>query len=67
MEHNVGGADRAVRIVAGLVVIGAGVYFHSWWGALGLVLVLTGLMRWCPGYLPFGISTGGRKPEGKSS
>jgi len=67
MEHNVGSADRAIRVIAGLAVIGAGFYFHSWWGALGLVLVVTGLMRWCPGYLPFRISTSGRKPEGKAS
>ncbi|HTK31270.1 MAG TPA: DUF2892 domain-containing protein [Candidatus Saccharimonadaceae bacterium] len=57
MKPNVGGLDRAFRIVLGLVVIGVGVYFKSWWGALGLMPLLTGLLRWCPVYLPFGTTT----------
>jgi hypothetical protein len=28
-----------------------------WWGLIGVPLVLTGLFRWCPAYLPFGIKT----------
>jgi len=67
MEPNVGTVDRVIRIVAGLAVIGAGVYYQSWWGAVGLVLLLTGLMRVCPGYMPFRMSTCGRKPEEKAS
>jgi hypothetical protein len=61
MEANMGTADRVVRLVAGIAVIGAGVYFGSWWGAIGLVLIATSAMRWCPAYLPFGISTRGHK------
>jgi hypothetical protein len=61
MNKNMGSADRTVRIVLGLGLIGAGVYFKSWWGALGLILVATSLIGWCPLYLPFGISTGGAK------
>lgn len=57
MNVNVGGVDRVFRIVAGLVVIGAGIAFHSWWGAVGLIPLLTGLVKWCPAYLPFGLST----------
>ena len=57
MKRNVGGFDRAFRIVVGLVAIGAGVYFHSWWGALGMIPLLTGALRWCPLYVPFGGST----------
>ncbi len=67
MEHNVGTADRAVRIIAGLAVIGAGVYYQSWWGAIGLVLLVTGIMRVCPAYMPLKMSTCGRKPEEKAS
>jgi hypothetical protein len=61
MTANVGGADRILRIVGGLVAIGAGLYFKSWWGLVGVPLVLTGLIRWCPVYLPFGLSTGAAK------
>jgi hypothetical protein len=32
-----------------------------WWGLVGVVLLATGLLRWCPAYLPFGIKTC-RKP-----
>jgi hypothetical protein len=62
MKANVGGMDRVFRIVVGVVVIALGVYFRSWWGALGAIPLLTGLVRWCPVYLPFRMSTceGGR-------
>jgi hypothetical protein len=58
MTCNVGGVDRAARIVVGLAAIGAGMFFKSWWGALGAVPLITGLVRWCPAYIPFGVSTG---------
>lgn len=54
---NVGGADRVVRIVVGLGIIAAGVYFKSWWGAIGVVPLFTAMIGWCPAYLPFGITT----------
>ena len=57
MIRNVGGMDRWFRIVFGLAVIGVGIAYRSWWGALGLVPLLTGLLAWCPVYLPFGTST----------
>ena len=57
MIKNVGNADRAVRVVAGVVIIAAGVYFKSWWGAIGALPLLTGIVRWCPAYFPFGLST----------
>ncbi|MCB9896927.1 MAG: DUF2892 domain-containing protein [Planctomycetes bacterium] len=62
MQCNVGGADRAVRIVLGLAVIGWGVAAANGWGALGVVPLLTGLVRRCPAYLPFGFRT--CPPEG---
>ena len=58
MQHNVGGIDRMARIIAGLAIIAAGLYFKSWWGVVGIVPLLTGTLRWCPAYLPFGIKTG---------
>lgn len=59
MNMNVGSIDRALRIIAGIAGIAAGVYFESWWGAVALVPLLTGLIRWCPAYTVFGISTRG--------
>jgi hypothetical protein len=57
MNRNVGGADRIVRFVLGIAIIAAGFYFKSWWGAVGVLVLLTAAIRWCPAYLPFGIST----------
>lgn len=57
MKRNMGGVDRAVRIVFGLAIIGAGVAFRSWWGAVGAVPLLTGIVGFCPAYLPISFST----------
>jgi predicted transporter len=57
MKQNVGTADRAFRIIVGIVLVGLGVYSQSWWGAVGLAPLLTATVRWCPAYLPFRIST----------
>ncbi len=60
MQANVGGIDRAARIVVGLALVLFAFFSTSpyrWWGLIGFVLILTGLIRWCPLYLPFGIKT----------
>lgn len=57
MRRNMGGADRTIRIVAGAGIIIWGFVAGSWWGAVGLVPVLTGVVGSCPAYLPFGGST----------
>ena len=64
MKRNVGGGDRLFRAVLGIAVIGAGVYFRSWWGALGLIPLGTAILRWCPAYAPFGMSTCEDLPKG---
>ena len=33
MKKNVGSADKILRIIVGIGIIGAGVYYQSWWGA----------------------------------
>jgi hypothetical protein len=60
MEANVGGADRIVRIVVGLALLSLVFVLEGnarWWGLVGLVPIATGLLRWCPAYVPFGIKT----------
>ena len=57
MKCNVGKTDRVLRIAVGAVIILAGLYFQNIWGAVGLVPLLTGLVRWCPAYVPLGLST----------
>jgi hypothetical protein len=57
MKCNVGGIDRVLRILIGAVVLGAGVYLNSWWGAIGAIPLFTGLVGWCPAYMPLNISS----------
>ena len=57
MKKNMGSTDRWIRVILSLLIGAAGIYFKSWWGLLGLVLLATSLINWCPLYVPFGIST----------
>jgi hypothetical protein len=57
MIKNVGGFDRIFRIVVGLAIIAVGIIYKSWWGAIGLIPLVTGLTSRCPMYLPFGLRT----------
>ncbi|MCU7371148.1 DUF2892 domain-containing protein [Paucibacter sp. O1-1] len=58
MNTNVGGIDRVLRITLGLALIGATLYGAIGpWGWIGLLPLVTGLVRICPAYLPFGLST----------
>lgn len=58
MKSNVGGMDKILRIVAGLVLIGlavAGIGIPWTW--IGVLPLATGLINFCPAYAIFGIST----------
>lgn len=57
MKKNIGITDKWIRIVIGLAIGVAGIYFKSWWGLIGLIPLATAFINWCPLYLPFGIST----------
>lgn len=58
MKVNVGTPDRIVRIAAGLALIGLAVIGTIGpWGYLGIIPVLSGLVRVCPAYSLLGIST----------
>ena len=61
MTANIGTADRVIRIVIGLVLFGVGFYFRSWWGLVGLLPILTALIRFCPAYVPFKLNTCARE------
>jgi len=63
MKTNVGTTDRIIRIVAGLIIAGVGVYFKSFWGLLALIPLFTGTVGWCALYAPFRFSTVAGKPS----
>ena len=60
-SKNVGGIDRILRVVAGLVLIGLFFAFPdaSWryWLLIGVVPLITGLFSMCPLYSILGINT----------
>jgi hypothetical protein len=58
MTKNEGTVDRALRIVAGLILISL-VFIgpQTPFGWIGVVPLVTGLIGWCPAYTIFGIRT----------
>ncbi|MEY4910111.1 MAG: hypothetical protein RL260_3829 [Pseudomonadota bacterium] len=58
MNINVGGADRILRIVVGLVLILLALSGQiGAWGWIGVVPLATGLFRMCPLYSLLGMNT----------
>jgi type IV secretory pathway TrbD component len=57
MKANVGGIDRTIRIVVGIIIIALGIVFKSWWGLVGVLVLGTGLFNFCLLYIALGIST----------
>lgn len=58
MTTNVGAVDRTIRVVVGLILLMATfIGTIGWWGLIGVVPLLTGLVGFCPAYKLFGIST----------
>jgi len=57
MKKNLGSADKVIRIILGVAIIGLGIYFSNWWGLLGLVLLITAFINWCPAYSLIGVSS----------
>lgn len=60
MQKNVGGIDRALRVIAGLVLI-ALVFVgpQTPWGWIGIVPLATALIGYCPAYRLIGLNTCG--------
>jgi len=64
MKTNVGTIDRTLRIVAGLVLIAlAATGIFAPWGWIGVGPLLSGIFKYCPAYIPFGINTCPMKKE----
>lgn len=68
LRRNVGGLDRAIRLLVGSILLAAGIflrihgYSHALTiGIIGLVMFVMSAIGYCPLYVPFGISTAGRQ------
>ena len=57
MKTNVGGADKILRIVAGIALLAWAVFGGPVWAWIGIVLLATGLLGWCPAYTMLGMNT----------
>ena len=60
MKNNVGSADRIVRIIIGLVLLSLPLWVEaswSWVGLVGIIPLVTGLVRRCPAYDLLGVNT----------
>ncbi|QQR79807.1 MAG: DUF2892 domain-containing protein [Deltaproteobacteria bacterium] len=61
MGCNVGKADRIIRIVVGVGLIGFGLATKSWLGAIGIIPLATAAIGFCPLYTPLKINTCSQK------
>jgi hypothetical protein len=60
MAANVGGIDRTLRIVVGIVVLALFFVLEGnarYWALVGFVPLFTGLFRFCPAYTLLGMNT----------
>ncbi|MCB1738480.1 MAG: DUF2892 domain-containing protein [Gammaproteobacteria bacterium] len=58
MKQNVGGIDKILRIVVGAaLVVWAAFMGGPMWAWIGVVPLATGLVGFCPVYLPIKFST----------
>ena len=67
MQVNVGGIDRIIRIMVGLLLIAYAIPIGfsstgwNWVGWIGVIPLLTAVFGYCPAYQLFGVSTCSRR------
>lgn len=59
MKGNVGVTDRVIRLILGILLLGLFLLEGNvkYFGLLGIVLILTAVIRFCPLYPMFRINT----------
>ena len=57
MQANIGNTEKTIRFIVGIAIIAAGIYYQSWWGAVGAIPLVTALISYCPAWSIFGINT----------
>jgi len=67
MKSNVGSIDRVIRVVIGLAIGAAGLYYQSWFGLIAIVPLGTAIIGSCPLYSILGISTCPLQAKGSST
>lgn len=60
MKQNVGGTDRVIRIIIGLVLLSLLFLLEGnlkYLGLIGIIPLFTAFVNWCPLYTLFGVNT----------
>ena len=57
MLSNMNKADRLIRMAVAFVVGFSSIYFSALWTILGILILLTAIIGWCPIYALFHLST----------
>jgi hypothetical protein len=57
MKINMGKADRTIRMILGVIIAAAGIYYQSWWGLVAILPFATSLSGFYPLYKITGSST----------
>jgi hypothetical protein len=57
ITKNIGRIDRTIRFGIGLALVIWGLLSGNWLGLIGVILLATVALSWCPAYVPFGFST----------
>jgi Protein of unknown function (DUF2892) len=58
MQINIGQIDRALRIIAGVALLVWAAFLNGpFWAYIGILPLVTGLLKWCPAYTVLGIKT----------
>jgi hypothetical protein len=58
--RNMGSLDRVIRAFIGVAAVAVAVTFHSWWGLLAALPLVTAAVGICPLYALLRISTNKR-------
>ena len=65
MPKNASDMDRFLRVGFGLALLSLTVIGSTWWGLVGLLPLVTGLVGYCPAYRLLGLSTCGQAPRAR--
>jgi hypothetical protein len=57
MKTNVGKTDKSIRIILGIIIAAAGIYYQSLWGLAAIIPFATAFTGFCPLYSILGINT----------
>jgi len=57
VKKNLGFTDALFRVIVGMIILFAGLWFDSLWGFIGLIFIASGTISFCPVYKLFDMQT----------